>query len=134
MLRSVVMRAQSTALACHDFAELLGSAPGRCVQLGAPVSSRNPHGPLHEVTTWISAASSSGTSLDDRVAAFADLLPLLVALRDVDPEVALDLVVHHEAKPLGAMLELSPHSLAHLAACGVGLVIDVYSSDGEGSS
>lgn len=124
---SVSVRIQSSSATCVELTALAGRPPTRCAEVGSPVSSRNPAGPVFETTTWIARFDPPAPGHLD--AALNDALGLVSRIRELSADASVDVVCRVDAKPLGNMIELAPATLAALATLDVSLILDVYDSD-----
>lgn len=122
------LRLQSSERSCAELADLVALEPTHSMSKGAPVSSRNPNGPVHAVSTCVFETRVDTDELDVHVRALA---PALARLRNVPDDIACDLVIAAEGRSLGSMLDLGPMSIQLLAQASCGLVLDLYNGDEE---
>lgn len=126
-LREVSLRLQSLERSCEDLSRLAGARPTRSAERGEPVSSRNPSGPRHSVSTWVMDSSlEGGAEFGHHVAALKPLLERVVRMPD---DVQRDLIVLAEGNSLGSLVELDNESLLLLAQAQCGVVLDLYCQD-----
>lgn len=128
---SVGLRLQSKAIDGRGLEALAGRPASRVVERGAPVSSRQPDGPAHQVSSAVFEQAGEWESLGEYVEALG---PLLDRVRDASlrtGDVRADLTVAVSARGLGYVVSLDPAHLAALAAAKCGVLVDCYSPDGE---
>jgi hypothetical protein len=109
-----------------------GIEPTRVTERGEPVSLRDPHSKLRDVTVW--ALESRIDELEPLASHLVSLLeqvepmrPALVGL--IDEGCELEWSCYLEARPLGSMTRLGARLVARLAGLGGDIVLDVYDSD-----
>ncbi len=125
----VSLRVQSATVPADELDALLGRTPTRVTARGAPVSSRDPSGATHPVTTWVlDAAGASGDEIGGYFGALEGVLGRLAEM-GVRPDLDCDLVVMLTGRPLGWLLEIAPSDLRRLQQANCGLMLDVYSED-----
>ncbi len=117
----------SAERSCAQLSALMGAAPKRAAERGAPVSSRNPQGPVHAVSLCTFESGLEGVSFFEHLTALAPLFNRLNQGMPDDVDYCLSVMA--EGRQLGSMLELDVESLGvlHRAKCRV--VFDMYCLD-----
>lgn len=133
-LEKVAIRLRSAELSCRQLSELAGREPSTTFEKNAPVSRRNPRGPVHKESTCVYESGIEGGTFFDHVIL---LRPLLERIAEEMPEnVYRDFFVLAYGRDLGSVFDVDLQSieLAFRAQCPI--MFDVYcdGSDGEGSS
>ncbi|HVF75521.1 MAG TPA: hypothetical protein VM938_10775 [Acidimicrobiales bacterium] len=118
------LRLQSAQRSCKELSALVGAEPTRCMERGAPVSSRNPDGPVRTLSTWRYESGVEDGTFHDHVTALAPLFDRLA--HGVPDDVEYDLVVMAEGRSMGSLFELDVESLAVLHRAKSSITFDVY--------
>lgn len=134
MIWNAAIRLQSAQLLAAEISVITGMPATRQSDKGQPVSSRNPAGPKHPVTTWVGdVLEQPGERLELDTATLSLILDA-VAHVPLD-QLSRDLVVGASAKETGDLLEIPPDILRMLGAQDVSLIIDVWEPiDSQGST
>lgn len=124
------LRLQSAQRSCTELSALFGAEPTSATERGAPVSSRNPDGPVRTVSTCRYESGIEGGSFRDHVMALAPLFERLA--QGVPADVDYDLVVMAEGRYFGSLFEMDVDSLAVLHRAKSAITFDVYIEDDTG--
>lgn len=128
---NVALRLQSSSLPGRVLASLAGDEPDRVLERGSPVSSRNPAGPTHSVTTVTFEKSGSWEQLGPVVRMLEPMITRVAAVSEGRTDFRADIVVGFDGRPFGSPIELDNELIGVLAAGRCGLVLDAYCPDSE---
>ena len=129
-IETVSLRLQSGTMNGDDLAAVAGRPPDEVTERGSPISSREPSGAKHTVTTAVFKQPGSWNDVGPYIRGLRPIIDALSAGRRRG-DVHADVVVAFIARPMGYMIDLDDELVQMLARARCGLVLDAYCLDAE---
>lgn len=121
------LRAQSSAMSGAELEKLFNRRADRVTDRGSLLSSRQPAGPRHAVSTVSFESTFTGDDIGVHLGALRPMIDTVAAAREKHEELTADVVVAATSQQMGFVVYIEPEELSVLGAAGCGLALDIYS-------
>ena len=123
----VSLRIQSTALSASQLQALFERDGERLTERGSPVSSRQPDGPCHSVSTLSFVSTACGEELGPHLKSLHWALATITEARRSNLDLTADLCVLVSSRPMGFAVFFDEDVVNTLSAARCGIMVDTYS-------